>query len=64
MTTQTQQDGETVKGQIEHTPGPWEVNGYEVQAKNKHETFIAEVFPENGSARANARLIAQAPART
>ncbi len=45
----------------QHTQGPWVVNGNQVHAVNKHETFVADVFDQNGDAKANARLIAAAP---
>jgi hypothetical protein len=44
-----------------YTQGPWVVNGNQIHAANKHETFVAEVFDQNGDAKANARLIAAAP---
>ncbi len=44
-----------------HTQGPWVVNGNQIHAANKHETFVADVFDQNGDAKANARLIAAAP---
>lgn len=44
----------------QHTATPWEVNGLEIQAKNKHETLIAEVYEENEFSKANAEFIVKA----
>ena len=45
----------------QHTQGPWVVNGNQIHAANKHETFVSAVFDQNGDAKGNARLIAAAP---
>lgn len=53
---------------LKHTPGPWKMNGSSVeQDKTKNACVIAHVYddrdaPPEGSARANAALIAAAPA--
>jgi len=45
-----------------HTPGPWRVmNRNDICADNEHESRIADLYDENESWRANARLIAAAP---
>lgn len=50
-----------------HTPGPWELNSFAVEAPLDGGTeVVAHVYndreaPPTGSARANARLIASAP---
>ena len=44
-----------------HTPGPWKNNKSEIYTDNQQESFIADVFDENGDWQANARLIASAP---
>ncbi len=44
------------------TPGPWRVcNHNEIVANDAHETYIADIYDENGDWRANAKLIAAAP---
>jgi hypothetical protein len=45
----------------QHTQGPWVANGNQIHAANKHETFVADVFDQNGDTKGNARLIAAAP---
>lgn len=53
-------NGQVQFEEVKHTPTPWEVNGLEIQATNREETFIAEVFNENESAKANAQFIVKA----
>lgn len=42
---------------MNHTPLPWELNGLEIQATNKQETSIAEIFEQNEFAKENGTFI-------